>query len=133
MNETPKRVLVIDDDDSIRLFIRRVLEHHRYVVLEARNGDEGIRTYRENLPDLVLLDLYMPEKDGLETLRDLRQETPPPKVVTMSGGGPKYDVTILQSARFLGSHSALVKPFSIGELLELVRSMLAASPPPAAS
>ena len=128
MSETPKRVLVIDDDDSIRLFIRRVLERQRYEVLEARNGDEGIRIYRENLPDLVLLDLYMPEKDGLETLRDLRKETPPPRVVTMSGGGPKYDVTILQSARFLGSQSALVKPFSIGELMELVRGMLEGGP-----
>ncbi|MBM4153643.1 MAG: response regulator [Lentisphaerae bacterium] len=131
MSETPKRILVIDDDDSIRLFIRRVLERQRCEVLEARNGDEGIRMYRENLPDLVLLDLYMPEKDGLETLRELRKETPPPRVVTMSGGGPKYDVTILQSARFLGSHSALVKPFSIGELLELVRGMLEGGPPSA--
>lgn len=132
MSETPRRVLVIDDDDSIRLFIRRVLEHQHYEVLEARNGDEGIRVYRESHPDLVLLDLYMPEKDGLETLRDLRLETPQPKVVTMSGGGPKYDITILQSARFLGSQSALVKPFSIGELLELVRTMLDGPPPPAA-
>ena len=129
MSETPKRVLVIDDDDAIRLFIRRVLEHHRYEVMEARDGDEGIRVYRSSKPDLVLLDLYMPEKDGLETLKELRQEKPPPKVVTMSGGGPKYDVTILQSARFLGSNSALVKPFSIGELLELVRGMLAGETP----
>ena len=132
MEETRKRILVVDDDASIRMFIRRVLEHQHYEVLEARNGDEGIRVYRESLPDLVLLDLYMPEKDGLETLRDLRLETPQPKVVTMSGGGPKYDVTILQSARFLGSQSALVKPFSIGELLELVRTMLDGPPAPAA-
>ncbi len=132
MSETPKRILVIDDDDAIRLFIRRVLEHHRYEVIEARNGGEGLRVYRENHPDLVLLDLYMPEKDGLETLRELRLESPAPKVVTMSGGGPKYDVTILQSARFLGSQSALIKPFSIGELLELVRTMLDGPPPPAA-
>jgi DNA-binding response OmpR family regulator len=133
MNETPKRILVIDDDEAIRLFIRRVLEHHGYEVIEACNGDEGIRTYREAHPDLVLLDLYMPEKDGLETLRELRLDSPPPKVVTMSGGGPKYDVTILQSARFLGSQSALVKPFSIGELLELVRGMLAGESPSAAA
>lgn len=130
MSDVRKRILIVDDDDSIRMFIRRVLEHHGYDVQEARNGDEGIRAYRSSPPDLVLLDLYMPEKDGLETLRELRQEKPLPKVVTMSGGGPKYDVSILQSARFLGSNSALVKPFTIGELLELVRGMLAVEAPP---
>ena len=133
MEETRKRILVVDDDASIRMFIRRVLEHHGYEVLEAPDGEKGILAYREAHPDLVLLDLYMPEKDGLETLRDLRQEAPNLRVVTMSGGGPKYDVSILQSARFLGSQSALVKPFTIGELLELVRNMLASEPPDSAS
>jgi DNA-binding response OmpR family regulator len=131
MNETRKRILIIDDDDSIRGFIRRVLEHHGYEIQEARNGDEGIRLYRSWKPDLVLLDLYMPEKDGLETLRDLRQESPLPKVVTMSGGGPRYDVAILQSSRFLGSNSALVKPFTIGELTEIVRNTLEGGAAPA--
>lgn len=131
MNETRKRILIIDDDDSIRGFIRRVLEHHGYEIQEARNGDEGIRLYRSWRPDLVLLDLYMPEKDGLETLRDLRLESPQPKVVTMSGGGPKYDVAILQSSRFLGSNSALVKPFTIGELTEIVQNTMNGGAAPA--
>lgn len=131
MNETRKRILIIDDDNSIRGFIRRVLEHHGYEIQEARNGDEGIRLYQAWKPDLVLLDLYMPEKDGLETLRDLRQESPQPKVVTMSGDGPKYDVAILQSSRFLGSNSALVKPFTIGELIEIVRNTIDGGAPAA--
>ena len=120
----PKRILVVDDDDGLRLLIRRVLERDHYEVVEARDGEEGLRAYRSAQPDLVLLDLFMPVKDGVEMLRDLRAEFANPKVVTMSGGGSRNDVTILQTARLLGSQASLVKPFGAPELLKVVREMV---------
>ncbi|MCX7819234.1 MAG: response regulator [Kiritimatiellae bacterium] len=119
-----RRILVTDDDAGIRAVVRRALEEHGYTVEEAANGVECLRRVREWAPDLVILDLYMPEKDGLETLRELRAMRPMPRLITMSGGGPTYDMTILQSARFLGAESALLKPFTIADLLEVVRRML---------
>lgn len=127
------RILVVDDDPGVRMFVRRALEPEGYAVEEASDGAECLRMVRRSPPDLIILDLYMPEKDGLEVLRELRAMQPAPRLITMSGGGPTYDMTILQSARFLGAPSALLKPFSVADLLHVVRRMLAdpAGPGPA--
>ncbi len=124
------RILVVDDDPGVRMFVRRALEPEGYCVEEAADGAECLRRVRRSPPDLIILDLYMPEKDGLEVLRELRTIQPASRLITMSGGGPTYDMTILQSARFLGAPSALLKPFSVADLLDAVRRMLASEADP---
>src|SRR6267378_6795934 len=81
------RILVMDDDELLRGALRVALEAAGYEVVEAANGDEGLRLQREQGADLVLVDIFMPERDGLEVIRALRAETPQTKIVAMSGGG----------------------------------------------
>ncbi len=125
MNDTARiRILVVDDDPGVRAFVRRALEAEGYEVAEAADGAECLRVVRQVPPDLIILDLYMPEKDGLEVLRELHVMSSGPRLITMSGGGPTYDMAVLRSSRFLGASSALVKPFSTADLLEAVRGVI---------
>jgi len=67
------QILIIDDEDAIRNFLRRMLERAGYEVFEASNGDIGVNLYRKELPDLVITDIVMPEKDGLEVITELKR------------------------------------------------------------
>src|SRR5438067_1915609 len=80
------RILVIDDDALLRGAIRVVLESAGYEVIEAADGDAGLRLHREQGADLVLVDLFMPERDGLEVIQAVRAEVPDAKIIAMSGG-----------------------------------------------
>ena len=80
-------ILIIDDDDQIRRVLRKTLERDGYDVADAPNGKEGIRLYRENPADLVITDIIMPEKEGIETIRELRRDFPEVKIIAISGGG----------------------------------------------
>jgi DNA-binding response OmpR family regulator len=79
--------LVIEDDDRLRTTLRKMLERSGYEVVVASNGKEGIKHFREAPCDLVITDLIMPEKEGLETIRELKEEVPDIKVIAISGGG----------------------------------------------
>src|SRR2546422_179515 len=81
------RILVMDDDELLRGALRVVLEAAGYEVIEAADGNAGLRLEREQSADLVLVDIFMPERDGLEVIRALRTEIPQPKIIAMSGGG----------------------------------------------
>ena len=81
------RILIIDDDTRILDTYCSMLEHGGYEVVVATNGNEGIRTFKEELPDLVITDIFMPEKEGLETIRELKQDFPDVKIIAISGGG----------------------------------------------
>lgn len=118
-------ILVIDDDDQLRSFLRTLLESEGHRVTEARNGAEGLRHYHRERPDLVLCDLFMPEKEGLETIRELHRLSPHVRVVAMSGGwdkAPSQD--FLRLAKFFGAASVLAKPFSTAALLSVVQEAL---------
>src|SRR6266480_7062891 len=84
------RILVMDDDELLRGALRVVLEAAGYEVIEAADGDAGLRLQREQAADLVLVDIFMPERDGLEVIRALRAEIPEPKIISMSGGGQTW-------------------------------------------
>ncbi len=89
-------------------------------MLEAADGQEGVKVYREPPTDLVITDLVMPEKDGIETVIELRHDFPEVKIIAISGGS-KYDgAANLRSARLLGARRTIAKPFEIQELLETV-------------
>ena len=123
---TIKRVLVIDDDSVIRLFIRSCLEEFGYSVLEAENGDAGIELFGQNPADLVIVDLYMPEKEGIETIIELRRGNPHLKILAISGGIPRHGPdNLLNAAQILGADSCLTKPFTVQQLLNAVEKQLA--------
>jgi DNA-binding response OmpR family regulator len=119
------RILVIEDDENIRSLCRRILEQDGHQVSEAAEGNTGTRLYREQGHDLVITDIIMPEKEGIETIIDLRREFSDVRIIAVSGGGKvTSSVTCLQLAKNLGASHTLVKPFTKQELLDAVRSAL---------
>jgi len=121
---TAKRILVIDDEDLIRDLVKEMLEAEGYGVSTAANGKEGLRLYRKELPDLIITDIFMPEMEGLETIRELQSVTPNVKIMAISGGGEKGMISFLAFAKRFGALRTLEKPFSREELLTAVKELL---------
>ena len=119
-----RNILVIDDDTQIRSMLRRVLEREGYVVEEACDGLEGLRIYRENPADLVITDIIMPNKEGIELIKDLLHEFPDIKIIATSGGGNMPPQLYLGLAEGLGVDQVFAKPFDIKELLAAVKALL---------
>jgi CheY-like chemotaxis protein len=118
------RILVMDDDEFFRRALRVILESAGYEVVEAADGAAGVRVYRERGAKVVLVDIYMPEMDGLEVLEALRADVPRPRLVAMSGGSAAGRADILAMATALGADRVLRKPFTPHELFEAVRDVL---------
>jgi DNA-binding response OmpR family regulator len=120
-----KIILVIDDDQDVRSCIRNILEHSGYSVLEAENGKVGIDICRHNPVDLVIVDLFMPEKEGIETIIELRKEYADLKILAISGGIPGYGPDhFLHISQKLGADGTLDKPFNMQQLLSKVENLL---------
>jgi DNA-binding response OmpR family regulator len=117
------RILVIDDDEQLRSFLVILLRKRNYDVIEARNGEIGLKLLRANPVELVITDIVMPEKEGFETIREIRQIQGNCKILAISGGGSNR-IDYLQLARKLGVDDTLSKPFAPTELVEKVRSLL---------
>src|SRR5687768_15207169 len=118
-----KRILVIDDDEQMRGFFEEALTRSGYEVFTAPDGGKGLQACAQNGVDLVVTDLFMPEKEGCETIVELRRAWPAIKIIAVSGGS-KTGKDCLPIARALGAHRALSKPISSKSLLEAVREML---------
>jgi len=118
------RILVVDDDGAIRGAIRRLLILEGYEVIEAINGREAIEIYREQPTDLVITDIWMPDKDGLEVIRELRQISPGLPMIAMSGGSRRGQLDFLHHAEAFGACQVLQKPFKIEELVQSVRKFI---------
>jgi DNA-binding response OmpR family regulator len=119
------RILLIDDDDSVRGMLLQTLTHFGHTVIEARNGKEGLELFRDAKADLVITDIVMPEKEGIEVLMELRKKHPPVKVIAISGGGRQSMANYLHIAKHLGAAKVLGKPFSNGVLMAAVNEVLA--------
>lgn len=120
------KILVIDDDQQVRHLLVVALTNIGHETRSAENGAEGIRAFRSAPADLVITDLIMPEKEGLETIMELRREFPGVKVIAISGGGRQSGVDFLPLAGKLGARRTLHKPFTIQELFEAVNDVLSA-------
>jgi two-component system, chemotaxis family, chemotaxis protein CheY len=120
------RILVIDDENPIRRMLRAALEMEGHEVFEACHGDEALRLHRTTPADLVITDMIMPLKDGLEVIMALRREAPEVRVIAMSGGGRFMMMEPLQMAEPLGAFATLRKPFELDAMIETVRRALAA-------
>jgi YesN/AraC family two-component response regulator len=118
-----KSILIIDDDTDYRNAIKHVFECHDYKVYEASNGKEGIESYRRIAADIILADIFMPEKDGLETIREFKREFPEAKIIAMSGIYSKTGY-FLKVAGYLGAILCIRKPFESDDLIKAVESAL---------
>lgn len=118
------RLLLIDDDDQIRAFLRQMLEREGYEVMTASDGKEGIRLYREQPADLVITDIIMPEKEGIETIRELKRDFQDVKIITISGGGKLAPELYLNLSKQLGALRTITKPFDRKKLLVEIRQIL---------
>jgi len=117
-------ILVVDDDQQVCALLKQVLEEEGYTVESALNGMEGISRYRSVPTDLIILDILMPEKEGLETILDLRREFPKVKIIAMSGGSERAKLNLLDLARRLGARYTVNKPFQLQTLTDLVKKAL---------
>lgn len=118
-------ILVIDDDQEVRDFLVAVLERAGHEVTTAGNGRDGVAMFREHAVQVVITDIIMPEKDGIETILDLRREHPDLKVIAISGGGRTTPENYLHSARLLGADRAMRKPFKNEEILRAIDELTA--------
>lgn len=118
-------VLIIDDDDAVRRILRGALERAGHAVTEGRDGAEGMAAYRSAPADLVITDVFMPDQDGIETIRQLREEFPASRILAISGGSVAGPRGTLIDAKLLGADATLEKPFTMDRLSEAVRSLLA--------
>ena len=118
------RILIIEDDNEVRDYLENVLSRAGYEVRSAANGQEGVEFFAQQATDLVITDIIMPEKDGIETIMDLRRGNPQLKVIAISGGGRSEPENYLHSAKLLGADVTMKKPFTNQEMLEAVATLL---------
>jgi YesN/AraC family two-component response regulator len=124
------RILIIDDEPQIRSMLKLMLERDGHEVVEAPDGIEGIRVYRQNPADLIITDLIMPNKDGIGMIIDLKKEFPEVKIIAMSGGGLNKPDGYLKGAKKLGASCTLTKPIDREEILRVVAAILKNTPLP---
>jgi CheY-like chemotaxis protein len=122
------RILVIDDDAGIRRMLHMALASMGYTVSEAADGREGLALFDKQPADLVISDLVMPGKEGIETIRTLRKAHPHLKIIAMSGGSLTQSSDNLKMAKNLGANAAFSKPFSMADLSKMIESLLGTKP-----
>lgn len=122
-----KRILIIEDDESHLMMLKAVLKKEKYEVIEARNGNEGCNLFFEEVFDLVICDIFMPDKEGLETITELKEYDPNVKIIAISGGGIRSRFMVkdvLHMAKDLGAINVMPKPIDIPEMLTVVKKLL---------
>ena len=119
-----KRFIIGDDDQQIRRLLRRMLEQADYTAIEAANGKEAIKQFDLHQPDVVITDIFMPEKEGIETIIELKQNDPHVKIIAISGGGKISPTNYLHLAEKIGAITTLEKPIGRDQLLSAVNRAL---------
>lgn len=118
------RILVIDDEPYILMMLKKMLEKVGHEVDMAVNGEEGMELFNKYHADLIITDIVMPEKEGLETIRELKKKHPELKVIAISGGGRVDSKEYLDSARLFGASRIFKKPFKQKEIIGAVEELL---------
>ena len=118
------KILVFDDEPSILLMLKKMLEKAGHEVDTALNGREGMELFEKNKPDLLITDIIMPEKEGLETILQLRKKYPELKIIAISGGGRIGPGGYLPSAKLFGADMIFQKPLIQKEFMQAVSSLL---------
>jgi two-component system, chemotaxis family, chemotaxis protein CheY len=118
-------ILVADDDRLVRITLRKILESAGYSLFEAKDGGEAVDVYRKRRPDLVILDIVMPIKDGVRTFLELRGLDSKAKIIAMSAGARSGKIDYLSLTKRIGADGILTKPFNRASVLNLVGEILA--------
>ena len=118
-------ILIIDDDQAVQLSLQISLEREGHQVECASDGEEGLRRFASKTPDLVITDLIMPNKEGIETIMEMRKLDAKTPILAISGGGRLSNVDFLNMAAKVGANAILPKPFERPELVAAVRRLLA--------
>ena len=118
------KIVLIDDDEDVRRTLVRVLESAGHEVRQAADGDFGIALCETVLPALVITDILMPEKEGIETIMQLKRAHPGMRIVAISGGRRSGAMDFLDMARALGADEALQKPFRRANLMAIIDRLL---------
>ena len=101
-----------------------MIERNGYEVIEASDGKEGMSLYRKNPTDLIITDLIMPGKDGIEIIQELKKDFPDIKIIAISGGGRIGPQDYLHLAKMLGAQQTLTKPLELPELLKTIKELM---------
>ena len=119
------RILLVDDDELLREALHQILVRAGYDVHDASNGKVAVREYRRQRSDVVIMDIVMPDEEGLGTIRELRRVDPNVKIIAISGGGLGKAGDYLGIAKMLGAMRTLAKPFVPEALLAMIAEVLA--------
>jgi len=122
------RILVVDDEAMLRRTLRAMLEKAGHTVAEAEDGREGLELFSAQPFDLVLTDIIMPNREGVETIGDIRRLNPKVPIIAMSGGGSAGGDLFLNLASQLGATRTLAKPIRQSDLIEAVNACLQTGP-----
>jgi DNA-binding NtrC family response regulator len=119
------QILLVDDDEQFRRMLAKTLERAGYDVVQAVDGNDALKKYRETPADLVLTDIVMPEKEGIETIMELWRDYPDVKIIAISGGSRNVNPEMaLKCASAFGALHTFSKPVDREALLETVRDLL---------
>ena len=124
------RILVIDDEPLLRSTVVTILTREGFSVEEASDGEAGIAKFRKNQPDVVITDIFMPNRDGIEVVMELKRSNPRTKIIAMTGGGQRRMGEIASAANLLGADHILHKPFERESLLAALNAVLGTPSPP---
>src|ERR1700760_260563 len=124
------KILVIDDDPGFRRMIRMILTRMHHDVVEAQDGNQGVALFQAEQPDLTISDIVMPDKEGIQTILEIRALAPEARIIAMSGGGANLGTSYLTAALKLGANLILSKPFRPAELTAMVEQRRPSGSPP---
>ena len=119
------KILLIDDERAMRQIIFKTLEGAGHAVRQAENGKAGLALFNSHTFELVITDVFMPDKDGIETIREIRAQAPATRILAVSGGGRVGATEFLGLAKTFGADMILQKPFRMHSLLDTVEQLLA--------
>jgi CheY-like chemotaxis protein len=122
------RILIIDDDNAFRAMLRTMLERLGHEVIEAIHGGAGIPIVAKEQLDLAIVDLIMPEKEGMETIPEIRRLKRDLKILAVSGGGRMPAKDLLKMTKMLGANKTLAKPFTREELEKALLELVGRAP-----
>jgi len=118
------RILIIEDETTLRSLMRDALEKAGHDVTEAADGDQGIKLFKLHQHEIIITDILMPKKEGLETILELTDQFPDVKIIAISGGGIGLGDELLEMALDFGAKRALRKPVTMKHLIEIVQDVM---------
>lgn len=120
MRKSNKEVLIIDDEVELLLLYEKLIQQAGFVTYTACDGEEGLEKFVRYYPEIVIVDIIMPRKEGIETIMEIKQYDPNVKVVAISGGGEIHALTHLKMAKLLGADYTFKKPLNFDKFLESI-------------